>query len=152
MAPSLSHPPSPPSPHLIATHHPSDGHQTYSSQDVHCNHWPNQTHSQAMAGPNQPLAARNIRGIEYPPNIYVRCDTCMLAGRTTRIRGPEGKHRKEVRFLSPFLSVTRPEPLPLFRSKNHPTSLQIRCIQRSLCPRPAASDKTAGIRRSRPRR
>jgi hypothetical protein len=37
-----------------------------------------------MVGPNQLLAARNARRVEYPPSIYIPCDTGMFAGRTIR--------------------------------------------------------------------
>ena len=80
----LSHPsPPPPCPAIMLRS--NDGHQSYSSsQDVHHQHRPNPAHSQAMVGPNQRAAASNARVVEYPPSVYIPCDTGMFAGRTIR--------------------------------------------------------------------
>jgi len=119
IGPFRSSPSPPPTVMLRST----DGHQPYSSQDVRHQHRPNPAHSQDMVGPNQLVAARDARMVEYPPSPYIPCDTGMFAGHTIRAEAIEIQKANVGRkcvFCRRASSPTRPEPPPLFETKYHP--------------------------------
>lgn len=130
MAPSLpssiSRTIGPPPPHLPPSHsevmlRSTDGHQSRSSQDVHHQHRPNPAHSQAMFGPTQLMAARNAPRVEYPPSIYIPCDTGMFSGRTIRAEVNEVQKANVGRKYVFRCRATRLEPLPFFETEYLPT-------------------------------